>query len=197
MSDFDASVNEPPVAAAPDAGAVEQLSLPEIEEAIGEIERRIAVALRALGERAADEPDAAGRTPRREVAGLAADLELAALVLAAVAAAGGEPPAEDGERRAALAAGLMYAAPTIPALLQRLDQDRRLLVSLARAAAERLGGEDADPRDQRALRRLLVGERAGRRGPLCDGARGRPRAPPRGRRAGARAAARAVRAAIA
>ena len=50
----------------------------------------------------------------------------------------------------------MYAAPTIPALLQRLDQDRRLLVSLARAAAERLGGEDADPRDQRALRRLLV-----------------------------------------
>ena len=87
MSDFDASVNEPPGTAAPAAGAVEQLSLPEVEEAIGEIERRIAVALRALGERAADEPDAAGRTPRREVAELAADLELAALALAAVAAA--------------------------------------------------------------------------------------------------------------
>ena len=155
MSDFDTSVNEPPAAAAPDAGAVEQLSLPEIEEAIGEIERRIAVALRALGERAADEPDAAGRSPRREVAELAADLELAALALAAIAG-GGELPVEYGERRPALAAGLMYAAPTIPALLQRLDQDRRLLVSLARAAAERLGGEDADPQDQRALRRLLV-----------------------------------------
>ena len=155
MSDFDASVNEPPATAAPAAGAVEQLSLPEIEEAIGEIERRIAVALRALGERTADEPDASGRSPRREVAELAADLELAALALAAIAG-GGEPPAEDGDRRAALAAGLMYAAPTIPALLQRLDQDRRLLVSLARAAAERLGGDDADPQDQRALRRLLV-----------------------------------------
>ena len=156
MSDFDASVNEPPGTAAPAAGAVEQLSLPEVEEAIGEIERRIAVALRALGERAADEPDAAGRSPRREVADLAADLELASLALAVVVAGGGEPPAEDGDRRAALAAGLMYAAPTIPALLQRLDQDRRLLVSLARAAAERLGGEDADPQHQRALRRLLV-----------------------------------------
>ena len=156
MSDFDASVNEPPAAAAADAGAVEQLSLPEIEEAIGEIERRIAVALRALGERAADERDAAGRSPRREVAELAADLELAALALAVVAAAGGALPAEDGDRRATLAAGLMYAAPTIPALLQRLDQDRRLLVSLARAAAERLGGEDADPQDERPLRRLLV-----------------------------------------
>ena len=155
MPDFDASVNEPPGTAAPDAGAVEQLSLPEIEEAIGEIERRIAVALRALGERAADEPDAAGRSPRREVADLSADLELAALALAVVAE-GGALPDEPGERRAALAAGLMYAAPTIPALLQRLDQDRRLLVSLARAADERLGGEDADPQDQRALRRLLV-----------------------------------------
>ena len=154
MPDFDANVNEPSRAAAPDAGAVEQLSLPEIEEAIGEIERRIAVALRALGERAADEPDAAGRSPRREAAELAADLELAALALAVVAE-GGALPAEPGDRRTALAAGLMYAAPTIPALLQRLDQDRRLLVSLARAAAERLG-RDADPADERALRRLLV-----------------------------------------
>ena len=156
MSDFDASANEPSGAAAPDAGAVEQLSLPEIEEAIGEIERRIAVALRALGERAADEPDAAGRSPRREVAELAAELELAALALAVVAERRRASRRSTGERRAALAAGLMYAAPTIPALLQRLDQDRRLLVSLARSADERVGGEDADPQDERALRRLLV-----------------------------------------
>ena len=98
---------------------------------------------------------------------MAADLELAALVLAAVAAAGGEPPAEDGERRAALAAGLMYAAPTIPALLQRLDQDRRLLVSLARAAAERLGGEDADPQLPTRTAPPARGERAGRQAARC------------------------------
>ena len=139
MSDFDAN-----------AGEFEQLSLPEIEEAIGEIQRRIAVALRALGERAADEPDSTGRSPRLEVAELAAHLELAALALASFV--GGDAPlAEPAARPRALAAGLMYAAPTVPALLQRLEQDRRLLVSLARAAAE-----DAAAEDGREARRLLV-----------------------------------------
>ena len=138
MSNFDATATE-----------LEQLSLAEIEEALGEIERRIAVALRALGERAADEPDPTGRSPRLEVAELAAELELAAFALATVAS-GAAPPA-DGDRRPALAAALMYAAPTIPALLQRLDQDRRLLVSLARTAEEH-----AAPEDSGGLRRLLV-----------------------------------------
>ena len=150
MPDFEASAAEPPPdTPAPDAGEIDQLSLAEIEEAIGEIERRIAVALRALGERAADEPAASGRSPRLEVAELAAELELAALALAAVA--GGAALPADGDRRPALAAALMYAAPTIPALLQRLDQDRRLLVSLARSAEEH-----AAPRDSGSLRRLLV-----------------------------------------
>ena len=149
MPDFEASAAEPPPdATAPAAGAIDQLSLAEIEEALGEIERRIAVALRALGERAADEPDASRRSPRLEVAELAAELELAAFALAALA--GGEAP-EGRDRSAALAAALMYAAPTIPALLQRLDQDRRLLVSLARTAAEH-----AAPHDSGGLRRLLV-----------------------------------------
>lgn len=138
MSDFDATATE-----------LEQLSLPEIEEALGEIERRIAVALRALGERAADAPDPSGRSPRLGVAELAAELELAAFALAAVAS-GGAPPA-DGDRRPALAAALMYAAPTIPALLQRLDQDRRLLVSLARTAEEHAGADESS-----SLRSLLV-----------------------------------------
>lgn len=136
MSDFDADANDRTAALAPDTAAVEQLGLPEIEEAIGEIERRISVALRALGERAADEPDASGRSPRLETAELATNLELSALALAAAAdgdVLAGEPP----DRHEVYAGGLMYAAPTIPALLQRLDQDRRLLVSLARAAEER------------------------------------------------------------
>ncbi len=150
MSDFDASAVEPaPDATAPESGELERLSLIEIEEAIGEIQRRIAVALRGLGERAADEPGPAGRSPRLEVAELAARLELAALALAAVAG-GEEPIAEDAERLAALAAALMYAAPTVPALLQRLEQDRRLLVSLARTAEEHAAPDDG------RLRRLLV-----------------------------------------
>ncbi len=151
MSDFDASAVEPaPDATAPDGGELERLSLTEIEEAIGEIQRRIAVALRGLGERAADEPGPAGRAPRLEVAELAARVELAALALAAIAV-GETPTAESAQRRVALAVALMYAAPTIPALLQRLEQDRRLLVSLARTA-----GEHAAPEDNGSLRRLLV-----------------------------------------
>lgn len=150
MSDFDASAVEPaPDATAPESRELEQLSLTEIEEAIGEIQRRIAVALRGLGERTADEPGPAGRSPRLEVAELAAQFELAALALAAVA--GGAAPPVDDDHRPALAAALMYAAPTIPALLQRLDQDRRLLVSLARTAEEH-----AAPDDGRPVRRLLV-----------------------------------------
>ncbi len=150
MPDFEASAAEPPPdATAPAAGEIEQLGLAEIEEALGEIERRIAVALRALGERAADEPDASGRSPRLKVAELAADLELAAFALAALA--GGAALPADGDRRPALAAALMYAAPTVPALLQRLDQDRRLLVSLARTAEEHASGDDSGD-----LRRLLV-----------------------------------------
>ena len=128
------------------AAAIGDLGLPEIEEAIGELHRRVGAALRALGERGADRADAGGRTPRREVAGLAASLELAALALAAGSAEGA---GGDG-RRGALADGLMYAAPTIPALLQRLEQDRRLLASLARGAG-----------DGRALRRLLAEEGLG------------------------------------
>ena len=146
----DDAIPGPPRSGADRAAALGALGLPEMEEAIGELHRRAAVALRALGERGADRPDAGGRTPRREAAGLAASLELAALALAARAAGGAEPggdgpPAPGDGRREALADGLMYAAPTIPALLQRLEQDRRLLASLARGAG-----------DGRALRRLLA-----------------------------------------
>ena len=131
------------------------LSLAELEEAMGELQRRIAVALRTLGEQRADVPDAEGVTPRREVAGLTAALELAALTLAS-AAAGSDLDAPRVDHHPALVAALMYAAPTIPALLQRLEQDRRLLASLVRGSESRLDAERETPWGPRTVRRLLV-----------------------------------------
>ena len=131
------------------------LSLAELEEAMGELQRRIAVALRTLGEQRADVPDAEGVTPRREVAGLTAALELAALTLAN-AAAGSDLDAPRVDHHPALVAALMYAAPTIPALLQRLEQDRRLLASLVRGSESRLDAERETPWGPRTVRRLLV-----------------------------------------
>ena len=131
------------------------LSLPELEESAGELHRRVAVTLRGLGEQRADAPDAAGMTPRREVARLAAALELAALTLAAVAA-GGVAQAPRLDRHPTLVAALMYATPSIEALLQRLEQDRRLIASIARTLESRLDEQHATPWGERRLRRLLV-----------------------------------------
>ena len=59
----------------------------------------------------------------------------------------------------------MYAAATIPALLTRLEQDRRLLASLARHLESRLDEEHTTPWGHVPLRRLIgeaaVGEAAG------------------------------------
>ena len=128
--------------------AFEALTLAEIEESAGELHRRVASALRAVGEERADAPGPEGVSPRREAASLAASLELAALALAG-AAAGGEAAPPPADRVPALAAALAYAAPSIEALLARLEQDRRLAAALARTLEPRLGAE-------RALRRLLV-----------------------------------------
>ena len=131
------------------------LSLTELEESAGELQRRIAVTLRGLGEQRADTPDGAGMTPRREVAALTAAYELAALTLAAVAA-GGVAEAPRLDRHPTLVAALMYATPAIEALLQRLEQDRRLIASIARSLESRLDEEHATPWGERRLRRLLV-----------------------------------------
>ena len=128
--------------------AFEALTLAEIEESAGELHRRVAAALRAVGEERADAPGPAGASPRGEAAALAATLELAALALAG-AAAGGEAAPPPADRVPALAAALAYAAPSIGALLARLEQDRRLAAALARSLEPRLG-------EERALRRLLV-----------------------------------------
>lgn len=111
--------------------------------------------LRGLGEQRADVPDASGLTPRREVAALVATLELAALTLAAVAA-GGAAEAARLDRHPTLVAALMYAAPSIEGQLQRLEQDRRLIASIARTLESRLDEEHATPWGARRLRRLLV-----------------------------------------
>ena len=131
------------------------LSLAEIEEASAELHRRIAVALRRVGERRADEQWEGGGSPRRAVASLAASTELAAATLAAIAAGGPPPEARSDEHPAAVAA-LMYAAPTLGALLSRLEQDRRLLASLARGLESRLAEEHASPWGRRPLQELVI-----------------------------------------
>jgi hypothetical protein len=116
------------------------LSLPldEVEEAAGEIHRRIAAALRGLGEQAADVAPPGQRSPRWQVAALVASTEVAAQTLGAVAAGGESAVVPRIDRHAATIAAVMYAAPSIQSLLARLEQDRRLLVSLARTLAETL-----------------------------------------------------------
>ena len=139
----------------PNDPALDALALAEIEEAAGELHRRIAASLRAIGEPRADTPDADGVTPRREVASLAATLELAGLVLGAVAS--GAPAAVARiDRHPALVAAVMYAAPSVSSLLVRVDQDRRLVASLARTLESRLDEEPETPWGVQRLRRVLV-----------------------------------------
>lgn len=133
--------------------ALDVLPLDALEETCGELHRRIAVALRAIGEIEADE---GGReAPRRVVAGYAASLELACATFGAaaagVASAGGRL-----DRHPAAVASVMYGAPTIPALLARLEQDRRMLASLARHEEARLGATLATPWGETSLRRVLT-----------------------------------------
>ncbi len=139
--------------------ALQSLALPELEEASGELHRRIAVALRRIGERRADDVDAlndaSGRSPRRRAASLAAATELTAATLGAIAA-GAAPPGERIDRHPATVAAVMYAAPTVVALLGRLEQDRRMLASLARALESQLDEEHATPWGRISLRRLVA-----------------------------------------
>ncbi len=139
----------------PRRAALEALSLGELEEVAGELQRRLGVALRRIGERDADALDAAGRSPRRRAAELAVESEVVALALAALAA--GQPA---GDRLPAthptLAAAIAYAAPNLQALLTRLEQDRRLLTSLARQLESRLDEPFEFGRTHETPRQLLV-----------------------------------------
>lgn len=139
----------------PRRAALAALSLGELEEAAGELQRRLGVALRRLGERDADRPVANGRSPRRQAAELAALCEVAALGLGALAA--GLPP---GPRLPAshptFTAAVAYGAPNLPALLSRLDQDRRILTSLARQLESRLDELVGFGREELTPRALLI-----------------------------------------
>lgn len=135
--------------------ALDALSLAEVEEVAGELHRRIGVALRMMGEQRADQLGAEGRSGRWRVAALIAGAELAAATLGAVAAST-EAPSARTDRHPATIAGLMYAAPTLGALLTRLEQDRRLLASLSRSLESRLDEERATPWGLVPLRRLLT-----------------------------------------
>jgi hypothetical protein len=53
-------------------------------------------------------------------------------------------------------AATVYAAPTIQALLARLDQDRRLLASLARTLEPRFEEACDSPWGRMTLRRLVI-----------------------------------------
>ncbi|MGE0226965.1 MAG: hypothetical protein AB7I38_12715 [Dehalococcoidia bacterium] len=135
------------------SAALDGLSLAEIEEAAGELHRRIAEALRDLGERRSDR---GGRdSPRARVASLAVRTEIAAVVLAGAAAAS-EVTVPRLEVHPSAIAAVMYAAPTLPALLGRLEQDRRLLASLARAIESRLDEEWTSPWGRMSLRHLVT-----------------------------------------
>ncbi len=139
--------------------ALSTLSLSELEEAGGELTRRIAVALRSLGETGADILTPSNSEPRRCTARLAALLDLTAAALAA--AAGIAPENSRGgiylrTQTKALEASIMYAAPTIDALLTRLEQDRRLLVSLARAVESQLAERHPTPLGMIKLRTLVT-----------------------------------------
>lgn len=131
------------------------LSLAELEEAAGELHRRIGATLRAIGEHRADDADAEGLSPRRRVAAYLALLELAAATFAAIAA-GVAPPGGRTDHHPAAIVAVMYATPTLAALLSRLEQDRRLLASHARGLEARLAEPQATAWGEVTPRRLLT-----------------------------------------
>ena len=115
----------------------DQMSLEQLEEASGELHRRSGAALRRIGERRADDADGEGVSPRRRVATLVVSSELAAATLAAAAAGTPSSQSRPDLQPTAIAA-LEYGAPSLDRLLTRLEQDRRMVASLARQLEDRL-----------------------------------------------------------
>ena len=130
------------------------LSLAELEETGGKLHRRIAVALRLLGEQRANRADGEGHAPRWRVAALCVALELATATLGFVDAAT-DAPVERIDRRPATVAAAMYSAPTIAALLSRLQQDRRMLASLSRHLEGRLDERSLTAWGEAPLRHMI------------------------------------------
>lgn len=134
----------------PRRAALEGLSLEELEEAAGELQRRLGVALRRIGERDADR-GGVSPSPRRQIADLVTQYEVIAVALGAVAA-GLTPGPRLVSGHPTLPAAIAYGAPNLAALLARLEQDRRVLTSLARQLESRLDvtlmfGRETSPRE--------------------------------------------------
>ena len=132
-----------------------EMPLEQIEEAAGELHRRAGSALRRIGEARADDPDPEGDSPRERITALIAASELAIATFAA-AAARAEAPRRRLDREPVALAALMYGAPTLVGLLGRLEQNRRILASLARQLEPRLPEMLTTAWGDRSLRDVLV-----------------------------------------
>jgi hypothetical protein len=109
-----------------------------------------------LGEGRADAASSGERSPRWQVAALAASTELAATTLGMAAARASDVALPRLDQEPATVAAVMYAAPSIPALLTRLEQDRRLLTSLARAVEDRFDETHETARGHITMRELIT-----------------------------------------
>ena len=137
------------------ASIFDQMSLGQLEEASGELHRRAGSALRRIGEAHADDPDHEGQRPRERISALIASSELAIATLAALAG-NIEPPLHRQDRVPLSIAVLMYGAPTLDGLLSRLEQNRRMLASLARHLEPKLDEVVTTGWGDRNLRQLLI-----------------------------------------
>ncbi len=140
----------------PDALDLGALELPDLEEASGELHRRIGVALRRIGELRADAALPGERSARWHVASLVVMFELAAASFAVIAATGAAVVLPRLDHHPAAIAATMYAAPTLQALLGRLEQDRRQLAALARSLETHLDERHATAFGELSLRALLA-----------------------------------------
>lgn len=137
------------------ASIFDQLPLEQIEETSGELHRRAGAALRRIGEPGADEPDTEGVTPRERVATLTVATELAGSTFAAAASAS-ELPLTRIDLQPITVSASMYGTPTLAAQLTRLEQDRRILASLARHLEDRLDERRVTAWGEQRLRDVLV-----------------------------------------
>lgn len=132
-----------------------EMSLEQLEEVAGELHRRAGSALRRIGEARADDPGPEGESPRERITSLIASNELAIATLAAVAAKADAPRGRLDLSPTTVAA-LMYGAPTLTGLLARLEQNRRILASLARTLETRLDELVATAWGEQPLRGVVI-----------------------------------------
>jgi len=133
----------------------DSMSLDSLEEVSGELHRRAGVALRRIGDLRADELINGGVSPRQQVAGLIATLELACISFEALIGQA-VPPSARSDRHPSTIAAVMYGAPALTGLLARLEQDRRMITSLTRHLKPRLSEQLRTAWGADSLRHFVV-----------------------------------------